>query len=162
MYVCLPYLKLSDPLPETPLIFFFGLRKFILVTHFCLKAYILCYKLTCDNKGTLDLSVNTVGCRGNKSGYWVYLKEVVGNTRGDRVLQLFIGTCSKKQKQMTILAQLIRISEILAYPQAVTCGIFTGCIVTYTHRHLRNEFNFYKVHRIMNTSGLLRSKWLHI
>ena len=25
--------------------------------------------------------------------------------------------------------------------------------------HLRNEFNFWNVHAIMNTSGLLQSKW---
>ena len=25
--------------------------------------------------------------------------------------------------------------------------------------HLRNEFDFWKVHEIMNTSGLLQSKW---
>ena len=26
------------------------------------------------------------------------------------------------------------------------------------HGHLRNEFNFWKVHGIMNTSGLVQSK----
>ena len=26
-------------------------------------------------------------------------------------------------------------------------------------KHLRNEFNFWNVHRIMNTSDLLQSKW---
>ena len=26
-------------------------------------------------------------------------------------------------------------------------------------KHLRNEFNFWNVHGIMNTSGLLQSKW---
>ena len=112
MYVCLPYLKFQTLYPKHT--FLFGLRKFILVTHFRLKAYILCYRLTCDYIGTLDLSINTVGCRGNKSGYWVNLKEVVGNTRGDRVLQLFIGTCNRKKK-MIILAQKIRKSEILAW-----------------------------------------------
>ena len=27
------------------------------------------------------------------------------------------------------------------------------------HTHLRNEFNFWKVHGIINSSGLLQSKW---
>ena len=34
-----------------------------------------------------------------------------------------------------------------------------GCCHEETHEsHLRNEFNFWKVHGIMNTSGLLQSE----
>ena len=37
-----------------------------------------------------------------------------------------------------------------------SCGVHYACL---TAKDLRNEFDFWSVHGIMNTSGLLQSKW---
>ena len=36
--------------------------------------------------------------------------------------------------------------------------VFDKCDMTFDMLHLRNEFDFWNVHGIMNTSGLLQSK----
>ena len=89
--------------------------------------------------------------------FFTLLSRLTANGRFPRGHQLLISiTTSLKQIYFLFLrSELVALYVFTIFIAVLISVIFHSVVHT---RHLRNEFNFWNVHGIMNTSGLLQSK----